>query len=197
MIAEQQVTSAEITNRQQSTLSTDSLPETGVTKKPIHSDTSKSTFMNNDAPLHDVATQANRGMHMNYSRLPKLPLPTFDSNPLEWQTFWNSFSAAVDSNPNLTGIQKFNYLRAQLQGDALCVISGFPLSNNNYSHSIELLKARFGQKHKLVEAHMDALLNIPPRSDNLVSLQTFYDILQSHIRALSALGESSQSYGPL
>ena len=44
---------------------------------------------------------------------------------------------------------------------------------------------------------MDALLNIPPPSDNLVSLQTFYDTFQSHIRALSALGELSQSYGPL
>lgn len=154
MIAEQQVTSAEITNPQQSTLSTDSLPETRVTKKQIHSDTSKSTSMNNDASLHDVPTQANRVMHMNYSRLPKLPLLTFVGNPLEWQTFWDSFSAAVDSNPNFTGIQKFNYLCAQLQRDALIVISGFPLSNNNYSHSVELLKARFGQKYKLVEAHM-------------------------------------------
>ena len=56
VITEQQVTSAEVTNRQKSTLSADSLPETGVIKKPIHSDTSKSTPMNNDAPLHDVAT---------------------------------------------------------------------------------------------------------------------------------------------
>ena len=110
---------------------------------------------------------------------------------------WDSFSAAVDSNPCLTGIQKFNYLRAQLKGDASRVISGFPLSNNNYSHSVELLKERFGQSHKLVEAHMDALLNVLPPSNNLESLQTFYDTLQSHIRALSALGESSQSYGAL
>ena len=58
MTTEQQVTSAEATNHQQSTLSADSLPETGVIKKPIaiHSDTSKSTPMNNDAPLRDVAT---------------------------------------------------------------------------------------------------------------------------------------------
>ena len=44
---------------------------------------------------------------------------------------------------------------------------------------------------------MDALLNVLPPSNNLESLQTFYDTLQSHIRALSALGESSQSYGAL
>ena len=54
---------------------------------------------------------------MNYSRLPKLSLPTFDGNPLEWQTFWDSFSTEVDSNPNFTGVQKLNYLHTQLQGD--------------------------------------------------------------------------------
>ena len=75
-----------------------------------------------------LPTLANRGMHMNYSRLPKLSLPTFDGNPLEWQTFWDSFSTEVDSNPNFTGVQKLNYLHTQLQGVTLCVISGFPLS---------------------------------------------------------------------
>ena len=79
----------------------------------------------------------------------------------------------------------------------MLLVASHLVSNNNYSHSIELLKERFGQKHKLVEAHMDALLKVSPPSDNLVSLQTFYDTLQSHIRALSALGESCQSCGPL
>ena len=170
------------------------LPETEVVKKTLHSDTASA------APVSSHTSYVNehtRGMHQTYTRLPKLPLPTFDGNPLQWQTFWDSFSAAVDSNLYLMGIQKFNYLRAQLKGDASRVISGFPLSNNNYSHSVKLLKERFGQNHKLVEAHMDALLNVLPPSNNLETLQTFYDTLQGHIRALSALGESSQSYGAL
>lgn len=79
---------------------------------------------------------------MNYSRLPKLDLPTFDGNPLQWQTYWESFSTAVDTNPCLTGVQKLNYLRTQLQGDASRVISGYPLSDANYTQSIELLKGR-------------------------------------------------------
>jgi len=32
------------------------------------------------------------------SRLPKLDLPRFSGEPLEWQTFWDSFQAAVHSN---------------------------------------------------------------------------------------------------
>ena len=52
------------------------------------------------------------------SRLPKLTLLTFSGNPLAWLTFWDSFQAAIYLNPNLSGVQKFNYLKAQLQGDA-------------------------------------------------------------------------------
>ena len=57
------------------------------------------------------------------SHLPKLNLPTFCSDPLSWQTSWNYFSAAVDSSPVLPGVQKFNYLRAQLQGEAASAVA--------------------------------------------------------------------------
>ena len=138
-----------------------------------------------------------RGTYHNYSRLPKLVLPTFSGEPLQWQMFWDSFEAAVDSNPHLTGIQKFNYLRAQLHGDAAHVIAGFPLSDSNYNHSITLLKERFGQQYKLVDAHMEALLNVLTPSHNLPSLQAFYDTIQNHMRALASLSKPPENYGSL
>ncbi|XP_065909758.1 mucin-17-like isoform X1 [Dysidea avara] len=73
------------------------------------------------------------------SRLPKLSLPTFSGDPLTWQTFWDSFYAAIDANPNLSGIQKFNYLKAQLQGNAARAIGGLPLTDRNYVHAITLV----------------------------------------------------------
>ena len=44
---------------------------------------------------------------------------------------------------------------------------GFPLTNNNYPHSIALIKDRFGQPYKSVNAHMDALLNLGKPSNSL------------------------------
>ena len=133
----------------------------------------------------------------NISRLPKLSLPTFNGNSLHWQTFWDSFDAAVHSNTNLTGVQKFIYLKAQISGDAARAISGFPLTNTNYEQAIILLKERFGQSYKMVNAHMQALLNIPKPSTNLISLRQFYDTIENHIRGLSALGKSEESFGSL
>ena len=107
------------------------------------------------------------------------------------------FDAAVNSNPNLSGGQKFNYLRAQLHGDAAHVIAGFPLTNDNYSHSVTLLKDKFGQSYKLINAHMDALFNLGKPSNNLPSLQAFHDSIEKHTGALSSLGQTSDTYGSL
>jgi len=36
------------------------------------------------------------------NRLPKLSLPMFSGNSLEWLTFWDSFQAAIHLNPSLS-----------------------------------------------------------------------------------------------
>ena len=112
------------------------------------------------------------------SRLPKLSLPTFSGDPLSWQTFWDCFSAAVDSSPVLSGVQKFNYLRTQLQGEAARVVAGFPLTDGNYLHSVEILKERFGQRQTIVNAHMQALMNLPPPKNTVTELRAFYDSIE-------------------
>ena len=131
------------------------------------------------------------------SRLPKLTIPQFTWDPLSWQSFWDCFDSAVHSNPNLTGVQKLSYLRAQLQGDASTAIAGFPLTNTNYEHSVTLLKTRFEQPYKLVTVNMQALLDTPRPSNSLGSLQQFHDTIESHIRSLSSLGKDIDSYGAL
>jgi len=90
-------------------------------------------------------------------RLARLDLPTFSSSALEWQPFWEGFDAAVNLNPSLTGVQKLNYLRSQLRGEACDVIAGLSLTNPNYDNSVALLKDQYGQPDKLVAAHMQAL----------------------------------------
>ena len=124
------------------------------------------------------------------NRLPKLTLPKFSGDPLTWQTFWDSFYVSIHTNHNLSGIQKFTYLKAQLEGDAARAIAGLPLTEANYAHSIALLEDRYAQTHKLIKAHMRALLDMPSPTNSLTSLRMFYDSVECHIRWLSSLGKS-------
>ena len=48
------------------------------------------------------------------ARLPKLQLSTFNGNYTEWQSFWDNFESVIDSNEDLSEIDKFSYLRASL-----------------------------------------------------------------------------------
>ena len=81
--------------------------------------------------------------------LPQLILSTFFVDPLIWLTLWDSFNTVLYANLCPSGVQKFNYLKAQLQSDAVRTIAGLPLMKLNYQHSITLLEEWFDQPHKL------------------------------------------------
>jgi len=118
-------------------------------------------------------------------------------NPLHWLTFWDSFQAAIHLDRNLTGAQKFNYLKYQFEGDAARKIEGPPLTDLNYSHVVAILQDRFGQPHKLTAAHMKALLELPRPFNSLTSLRVFRDSIESHSHGLSSLGKSEQTIGEI
>ena len=128
------------------------------------------------------------------TRLPKLTIPVFSGDSLQWQSFWDCFQAAVDRNPSITEVQKLNYLRTLLQGSALRVITGLPLTNDSYQHSVILLKERYGEPHKLVDAHMQALIGLSNPANTLAALQLFHDSVEGHIRSLESLGTSQDQY---
>ena len=93
--------------------------------------------------LHELQLGINSTVH-----LPRLDLPTFSGNALEWQPFWDGFNAAVNSNPSISDVQKLSYLRSQLRIEASQVTAGFSLTSANYSHSVVLLKDRYMANHR-------------------------------------------------
>ena len=77
-------------------------------------------------------------------RLPKLELPTFKGEVLEWRGFFEQFSKIVDEDEELSEINKFIYLKRYLSGQALSFVSGLSLTAGNYKDALELLKGRYG-----------------------------------------------------
>ena len=77
-----------------------------------------------------------------------------------------------------------------MQGEAARAIAGLPLTECNYQNSAEFLEERFGQPHKLINVHMQVLLDIPNPTTSLTSLRLFHDTIAIHNRALESLGKS-------
>ena len=132
-------------------------------------------------------------------RLPKISLPRFRGDPVKWTPFWDAYKSAIHLNPDLSEIDKFNYLRSLLDHTALDAITGLALSTANYQQAIEILEKRFGNKQVIISKHMDALMNLETiTSDrNLRELRRLYDQTESHVRSLKALGIEPDSYGAL
>ena len=123
-------------------------------------------------------------------KLPKLELQKFDGNILKWQEFWDSFEASIHRNPNLQPVDKFNYLRAELEGDASTVISGLELTNSNYEVAVNLLQERFGRDELMMDDHYSALMDLPVSLNITAKLRTTYDMIEKHLRSLKALDEN-------
>ena len=81
-------------------------------------------------------------------------------------------------------------MRAELKGEASRIIAGLPLNNLNYHHSVSLLRDRYGQPHKIISAHVQALLELSRPTNKLESLRQFHDTVESHARCLQSLGKS-------
>ena len=88
-------------------------------------------------------------------------------------------------------MDKFNYLRAELEGDARVVISGLELTNSNYEVAVNLLQERFGRDDLMMDAHYSALMDLPVSLNVTAKLRATYDMIEKHLRSLKALGENA------
>ncbi|XP_077989885.1 uncharacterized protein LOC144444346 [Glandiceps talaboti] len=123
-------------------------------------------------------------------KLPKLEITSFNGDILKWIEFWDSFASAVHYNTSLSPIDKFNYLRSKLTGEALNSLSGLTLSNENYEIAVTILKERFGDEQTVINTHYTSLMDLSPSPNQLTRLRSLHDALERHLRSLEALGQN-------
>ena len=68
----------------------------------------------------------------------------------------------------LTAIEKFTYLKGQLEGPAADCIQGFSLTSKNYEAK-KSLEERFGNPQEIISAYMNVLLKLPKLNNDSVS----------------------------
>ena len=128
-------------------------------------------------------------------KLPKLNLPVFNGDVLQWQSFWDQFVAAVDST-DLPDVSKFSYLRASLEDEPKAAIQGLSLTSAHYASACKILKDRFGRKETIIFSHIQKLLNLSvPSKCSVSALWKLNDDLQAHTRSLATLGIDGDKYG--
>src|SRR5207249_4524486 len=95
---------------------TKALYMTQVTSQPSHNETKPHPT---DAPV----------------RLPTLDLPKFNGDYTGWISFSDIFQVAVHNNTALKDVQRLQYLRSCLEGEALGIIESLPVTELNYKEA--------------------------------------------------------------
>ena len=131
-------------------------------------------------------------------KLPKLVLPKFSGDVLQWTSVWEQFNAAVHQS-DLPDVNKFTYLKSLLEGEAKEAIEGLPLTGQNYEKARKLLSDSFGRKERIIFKHVQELLGMASleKQSSLTGLQKLQDGLLSHVRSLETLGITRSQYGVL
>ncbi|XP_053406660.1 uncharacterized protein LOC128559357 [Mercenaria mercenaria] len=133
----------------------------------------------------------NKQLKKETVKLPKIDIPSFNGNKLYWIEFWDSFESAVHNNDRLSEVDKFNYLKSKLTGEAKHTITGLSLSNKNYEIAIQTLHKRFGDRQETIDLHYKALIDIFPVRNSVESLRQFMDKTEKHLRCLEVLNQDT------
>ena len=152
----------------------------------------------NHSESHSSTSQDPARTSQAKAKLPKLTLPKFRGEFTKWNTFWDSFQSAVHDNPEISKVDKFNYLNSVLKGPAARAIAGLTLTASNYENAVGILQDRFGKTQQIITAHMDELIKIAPCYNNRpTSLRYVFEQISVHTRGLASFGVSPEQYGSL
>uniref|UniRef100_A0A0M3I1E0 Uncharacterized protein n=1 Tax=Ascaris lumbricoides TaxID=6252 RepID=A0A0M3I1E0_ASCLU len=82
--------------------------------------------------------------------LPKLQLKPFSGDLSQWPQFKATFQAGVGNNPDISPVQKLNYLLSSLEGSAARAVTGYALLPENYDIVWKVLEQQFGSSGAII-----------------------------------------------
>lgn len=125
--------------------------------------------------------------------LPKLNLPVFSGEYLEYPRFIDSFNALVHNvqSRNMTDTRRFGLLKSTLSGKALEAIANLPLVPGNYPVALEILKERFYKQRLIFTSYVRKLWDTQ-KATSTSSLRNLCDTYMSIQKGLELIATPQQ-----
>ncbi|XP_062704645.1 uncharacterized protein LOC134286948 [Aedes albopictus] len=143
-------------------------------------------------------SHANRATPMARIKLPEVKLPSFSGSVTEWLTFRDTFKSLIDSNPNLSDVDKFSYLVASLTGEAKRVVEPIDITDANYAIAWQSLTKRFDNKKLVVKTYIDALLSVEPlKRESYESLSRLIDDFERNLQMIEKMNIDTKGWSVL
>ena len=92
------------------------------------------------------------------ARLPKLEVPSFDGDILQWKSFWDQFVVSVHDRSNLSNSEKLvisSSLSREVQRDRP---EGLSKSGDNYKEAVKCLQERYNRPRFIHQTQVKRIL---------------------------------------
>lgn len=117
--------------------------------------------------------------------LPKIKLPSFSGDILQWPTFRDKFVALVDSDPDLSPIEKFHLLAGCVTDRAATVVNSLKMTDMNYPIVWRKLIDQFDNPRLSASTLVDGLLSFRRMEfETVPGLSAFLHVFDESLQSL-------------
>lgn len=127
-------------------------------------------------------------------KLPRLELPIFNGDYESWSSFHDLYVAAVHSKTEIPGVQKLQFLKSRLKGDAEALLRSFQITEANYAKAWQSLIDRYDNKRVLVTTQLRTLFSQSKASETADGIRKVVDTTTQCITALENLGVNTKHW---
>jgi len=121
-------------------------------------------------------------------KLPRISLPTFNGEYLQWASFKDLFVEVVH-NANISDAQRMQYLTQSLKDEPKNLIKHLPSTGNNYAAAWSILTSRYDNKRLIVSTLLNKLMSQPAvKSDSPATMKSLHDITKECLHGLKTQG---------
>lgn len=125
--------------------------------------------------------------------LPKISLPKFSGEYQDWPSFRDLFTSMVIFNKDISAVEKLQYLKSQVTGDAARYIANIPVTSENFPRAWDALTARYENKRVILTTYLDRLFSIKPIvQKSSADLKSLLATVKEVLGALQSLGTPEQ-----
>ena len=129
--------------------------------------------------------------------LPKLDLPSFSGNYLDWISFFDRFKGAVIDNDQLTNSLRLQYLKSAVKGESSKMLTSITVTDDNFNVAMEILQNRYDNKRLILRAHIHGIVSHRPVSnENTRALRKLVDTMEEHRLSLRNMGQPVEHQDP-
>jgi len=117
-----------------------------------------------------------------------MELQTFEGKVSQWKPFWDNFHSLIGNKPEISNVEKLNYLRGQLRGHPASMAKAYVVTHENYETVVEMLQNRYGDTRRSKLDLVQDLHNLPCPNHDLEELNEFHVQFETSIRSLENMG---------